>query len=162
MIIRFRKGVKYNVCSRGGPRGGLGGYHSSPSAWVPKLASTLEVPPHLPGLGRRGGGPSPSARAVWADWLEWMGRKTAQAVRNRISSVLASLGTQAEGEGDSHFRLVLGLPYTITINIPWSAPCSSPSRSQSRKLQVLLSAFSYPPPLEVRTSYKYRPKGKDH
>ena len=33
--------------------------------------------------------------------------------------MLASLGTQAEGEGDSHFRLVLGLPYTITINIPW-------------------------------------------
>ena len=50
-----------------------------------------------------------------------MGRKTAQAVRNRISSVLASLGTQAEGEGDSHFRLVLGLPYTITINIPCDA-----------------------------------------
>ena len=35
-----------------------------------------------------------------------------------LSLVLASLGTQAEGEGDSHFRLVLGLPYTITINIP--------------------------------------------
>ena len=83
---------------RGGPRGGLGGYHSSPSAWVPKLASTREIPPLLPGLGRQGGGLSPSARAVWADWLEWMGRKTAQAVRNRISSVLSNLGNQADGE----------------------------------------------------------------
>ena len=64
----------------------------------PNWTAQGRVPPHLPGLVRRGGGPSPSARAVWADWLEWMGRKTAQAVRNRISSVLASLGTQAEGE----------------------------------------------------------------
>ena len=73
------------------------------------LADKEEIPPLLPGLF----GP-----------FGWNGQggKSVQAVRNRNSSVLASLGTQAEGEGDSHFRLVLGLPYTITINIPWRQP----------------------------------------
>ena len=47
-----------------------------------------------------------------------MGRKTAQAVRNRISSVLSNLGNRQMGRSDSHFRLILGLPCTITINIP--------------------------------------------
>ena len=37
----------------------------------------------------------------------------------QMYSVLSYLGNQVEGEGDSHIRLVLGLPYTININIPW-------------------------------------------
>ena len=29
------------------------------------------------------------------------------------------LGVQWHQSSDSHFNLILGLPYTITINIPW-------------------------------------------
>ena len=91
------QGVLIVVLYKVGPRWGESVYHSLPICRLPKYDSTLEVPPHLPGLGRRGGGPSPSARAVWADWLEWMGRKTAQAVINRISSVLSNLGNRQMG-----------------------------------------------------------------
>ena len=51
--------------------------------------------------------------------IGWNGReeKTAQAVRNRISSVLSYLGNQADEEVDSHIRLVLGLPYIVLLFI---------------------------------------------
>ena len=61
----------------------------------PKLAST--PPPCLPSLADEGEVPfcrqtrrrSPSDWAVWADWL-------AQAVTNRISSVLSNFGSPAD------------------------------------------------------------------
>ena len=33
-------------------------------------------------------------------------------------NLLSNLGNQADEQGDRHFSLVLGLPYTITIKIP--------------------------------------------
>ena len=78
--------------------GGGGGYHFVSSAGYPKLASTLEIlPPRLPAdeeevpLCRQTRKGSSSAWAAWADWL-------AQAVRNRISSVLAIFGYPADKE----------------------------------------------------------------
>ena len=32
--------------------------------------------------------------------------------------------TRQMGRSDRHFHLIMGLPYTITINIPWLTPSS--------------------------------------
>ena len=75
--------------------------HSSQSAQRALAEGEVPLTPfpfaHLPGLFGLIG------------WNE-QGGKIAQAVRNRISSVLSNLGNRAEGEGDSHFSLILGHP----------------------------------------------------
>ena len=103
-----------------------------PICQLPKFDSTLEIlfltacavfPPWpflpiVPNNCRRGGPPhlpwqmgrSSSSAIVWASWLEWPGRKTAQTVRNRICSVLSNLGNQQMERSDSHICLVLGSP----------------------------------------------------
>ena len=66
----------------------------SPSAGYPNMTAHWRFLPICQGLADEEEVP---ARAVWADWLEWMGRKTAQAVINRISSVLSNLGNRQMG-----------------------------------------------------------------
>ena len=94
-----------------------------PICWLPKFDITLSSCFLLPVLffllGHSSGtrsamawqmGRSSSSAIVWAGWLEWPGRKTAQTVRNRICSVLSNLGNQQMERSDSHICLVLGSP----------------------------------------------------
>ena len=50
--------------------------------------------------------------------LEWPRRKNSTGSKKQDDSVISNLGNQQMGRSDSHFRLILGLPCTITINIP--------------------------------------------
>ena len=79
--------------------GGGGGYHCSSAAGYPKLACTLEIPA-LEQVG------------PFCCFLLPVLAHSGQSARCPV------LGIQRHQGRDSHFCLVLGLPYTITINIP--------------------------------------------
>ena len=100
--------------------------------WLPKFDSTLQIlfltvcAVFLPGHSSQPAQtiadeedlPICQAMAVWVP-LEWPRRKNSTGSKKQDDSVISNLGNQQMGRSDSHFRLILGLPYTITINIPW-------------------------------------------
>ena len=47
----------------------------------------------------------------------WVRRRVRVRPRDGHSIVLASFGYPADEQSDSHFRLVLGLPFTITQDV---------------------------------------------
>ena len=71
--------------------------------WLPKFDSTLEIP-------------APGQVGRFCCFLLPVLALSGQLAQN--SSMLSNLGNQRHQGSDSHLRLVLGLPYTITINIP--------------------------------------------
>ena len=110
-------------CTQGWPKMRRKWLSLLPICWLPKFDITLSSCFLLPVLffllGHSSGtrtamawqmGRSSSSAIVWAGWLEWPGRKTAQTVRNRICSVLSNLGNQQMERSDSHICLVLGSP----------------------------------------------------
>ena len=81
--------------------GGGGGYHCPCAAGHPKLASMLEIP----------------AQGQVGQFCCFLLPVLAHSGQ---SACCPDLGIQRHQSSDSHFHLILGLPYTITINIPCS------------------------------------------
>ena len=101
--------------------GGGGGYHFASSARLPKLDSTLEIL-FVTACA------SQSAQTAQSEGdlllvCRQKGTSPSSAGRRGGGSLVCypTLGVRQTRQSDSHFRLVLGLPYTITINIPWSS-----------------------------------------
>ena len=99
--------------------GGGGGYHFASSAGLPKLDSTLEIL-FVTACA------SQSAQTAQSEGdlllvCRQKGTSPSSAGRRGGGSLVCypTLGVRQTRQSDSHFRLVLGLPYTITINIPW-------------------------------------------
>ena len=98
--------------------GGGGGYHFASSAGLPKLDSTLEIL-FVTACA------SQSAQTAQSEGdlllvCRQKGTSPSSAGRRGGGSLVCypTLGVRQTRQSDSHFRLVLGLPYTITINIP--------------------------------------------
>ena len=98
--------------------GGEGGYHFASSAGLPKLDSTLEIL-FVTACA------SQSAQTAQSEGdlllvCRQKGTSPSSAGRRGGGSLVCypTLGVRQTRQSDSHFCLILGLPYTITINIP--------------------------------------------
>ena len=86
------------LVSRGGPRGGKSGYHCPCNAGHPKLDSSLEIP----------------AQGQVGQFCCFLLPELAHSGQ---SARWPTLGVQRHKGSDSHFHLILGLPYIIYLAV---------------------------------------------